>query len=224
MLFHVLRTYRRAARGVRNAHVNAMLGSLQQLKHCLRKSSRKLPPELSKTQPGGTQTALKSTPEAPMRTQMRPRAPKRRPKRAQERPRDGQECPKAPQERPRRVQDRPWWAPNASKNEPGEVQDAFWARLSQTAWFERLPKRFFAIFGVVRVACDMCSDPIKLWFCHIQSVRTVQAHTLSKTSKNRRPEAPKPTRNLLKSSPERSKTHKNQPSGATNAARDAKCA
>ena len=38
----------------RNAHVNAMLGSLQQFKHCLRKSSRKLPPEPSKTQPGGT--------------------------------------------------------------------------------------------------------------------------------------------------------------------------
>ena len=31
----MLRTYRRAARGVRNAHVNAMLGSLQQFKHCL---------------------------------------------------------------------------------------------------------------------------------------------------------------------------------------------
>ena len=183
---------------------------LQQLTlaHCLRQRWRKLPPELSKTQPGGTQTALKSTPEAPMRTQMRPRAPKRRPKRAQERPRDAQERPKAAQERPRRVQDRPWRAPNASKNESGEVQDAFWARLSQTAWFERLPKLFFAISRVVRVACDMCSDPIKLWFCHIQSVRTVQAHTHAKASKNRRPEAPKPTRNPLKLSPEPLKSHR----------------
>ena len=176
--------------------------------HCLRKRWRKLPPEPSKTQPGGTQIAPKSTPEAPMRAQMRPRAPKRRPKGAQERPRDAQERPKPAQERPRRVQDRPWRAPNASKNEPGEVQDAFWARLSQTAWFERLPKRFFAIFRVVRVACDMCSDPIKLWFCHIQSVRTVQAHTHAKASKNRRPEAPKPTRNPLKLSPEPLKSHR----------------
>ena len=188
--------------------VPAFPGSVQQLTHCLRKRWRKLPPEPSKTQPGGTQIAPKSTPEAPMRAQMRPRAPKRRPKRAQERPRDAQERPKAAQERPRRVQDRPWRAPNASKNESGEVQDAFWSRLSQTAWFERLPKLFFAISRVVRVACDMCSDPIKLWFCHIQSVRTVQAHTHAKASKNRRPEAPKPTRNPLKLSPEPLKSHR----------------
>ena len=151
-------------------------------------------PNRSKIDPGGTyesSDATKSAQEA-----------------AKTRPRDAQERPKPAQERPRRVQDRPWRAPNASKNEPGEVQEAFWARLSQTAWFERLPKRFFAIFRVVRVACDMCSDPIKLWFCHIQSVRTVQAHTHAKASKNRRPEAPIPTRNPLKLSPEPLKSHR----------------
>ena len=66
-------------------------------------------------------------------------------------------------------------------------------------------------FRVVRIACDMCSDPIELWFCHIQSVRTLQAHTYAKTSKNKRPEAPKPIRNPLKSKPERPQTHQNRP-------------
>ena len=40
----VLRMYRRAARGGGNAHVNAELGSLQQIDDCLRKSSRTLCP------------------------------------------------------------------------------------------------------------------------------------------------------------------------------------
>jgi len=36
--FHVLRTYRRAARGEKNANVNALLVSLRQLAHRRRKS------------------------------------------------------------------------------------------------------------------------------------------------------------------------------------------
>ena len=110
------RTYRRAARGVRNAHVNAMLGSLQQLKHCLRKSSRKLPPELSKTQPGSTSNPLKSSPEAPMRAQMRARAPNMRGKGAQK---TSKSAPKLPKRRPRA----PQMAPRQAREAPKPLQN-----------------------------------------------------------------------------------------------------
>ena len=57
----------------------------------------------------------------------------------QRRPRDAQERPKAAQEGPERHPYKPESTPNPSKNEPGEPQDAFWARRSQAASFERLP-------------------------------------------------------------------------------------
>ena len=112
-----------------------------------------------------------------------------------------QERPKAPQERPSCAQDRPKRLPNPSKNELGGHQSNFVAPLVWAAPFERLLERFFVVCCVVRVAGEVCSDPIKLWFCYITSIWTAQARKHAKTWKNMVVEAPK----LRKSSPERLK-------------------
>ena len=127
-------------------------------------------PEPCKNQPGGTH----GSPDA---TKSAREAVKRWPTNTLERPRIGQERPRQPQDRPRR-------RPNPSKNKPGEPHDAFLAGSTWAAGFERLVQRFFAISGAVRNACEACSDPLKLWFCCIQSTGTAQARIQHKTLKN----------------------------------------
>ena len=64
----------------------------------------------------------------------------------------------------------------------------------------------------------MCSDPLKLWFCCIQSTGTAQARIQHKNLKNNAvgcktlPGAPQ---NPQKSSPERAGTHQKRPRAAT---------
>ena len=75
------------------------------------KTIAKTVPELSKTQPGGTQDPLKSSPEALMRAQMRPRAPNLRLKGAQKTFKKAPKLPKrrlrAPKMPPREAREAP---------------------------------------------------------------------------------------------------------------------
>ena len=41
---------------------------------------------------------------------------------------------------------------------------------------------FFTICCIARAACEVCSDPLKLWFCYMQSISTTQARMHAKTT------------------------------------------
>ena len=122
----MLCAYCRAARGERNAHGNAMLGSLRSLTHCLRKSQRKMPPELSKILSGATRNPVKTNLEALMGAQMRPRAHERRSK-------DGQQTPKSAQELAKSASDSPKTGPGDAqtlpKTSPVSPTTRFWLDL-----------------------------------------------------------------------------------------------
>ena len=114
--FHVLRTYRRAARGKGNAHVNAMLGPLQQLAHCLRKSQRnchrahqspaRRHPRASKIEPRATKIKPGSAHASPVATKRASRVSNKRTRDSQEWPRSAQKRKLAPSWRPKTLQNR----------------------------------------------------------------------------------------------------------------------
>ena len=152
LLFHVLRTYRRASRGKRKAQVNAnrsfpaAINALCESSESTQKTDQNCP----KTQPGPPQNLSKSRPGAFMRTMMHPRATQEHPKVPQRRPREAQRWPGAAQERPKHVQDTPKRRSNPSKIDPSERQGTSGMRPSPGRLFERTQNRFLAVFCIVR--------------------------------------------------------------------------
>ena len=123
-------------------------------------------PKLSTTKPGQPPNPLKSRlgeslggkmhsrsgPSQPRSGPEHPtiahEAPKKRPREAKRRPRAPQSRQSGPQERPKR-------GPDPSKTQPNEPRDEFRAGILWEASFGRLRERFYDVFRLMRLACDM---------------------------------------------------------------------
>ena len=120
----------------------------------------------SKTKPGKFPNPPKSRPGEALGGQMPPRSDPNQPRNGQERPTIAQEAPKKrPREAKRRPrvpksrrsdpQERPKGGPDPSKTQPDEPRDEFRAGILWEASFGRLRERFYDVFRLMRLACDM---------------------------------------------------------------------
>ena len=117
---------------------------------------------------------------------MQPRDAQERPRRARKAPKSVPEprciinrAPRTPKSHPRAPQERTNASPKRCDGTPSVASSAF----EHNAARAKLWKRFFIVFCVERVPCEVCSDPMKLWFCCIQSMTAVAAALREKTSK-----------------------------------------
>ena len=110
--FHVLLTYRRAARWERKAQVNAKMGFVQQFMQyvdasieCSEIETREIRNQAlrgPKSNPKGSKIELEGVHERQDAPKRRPRAPKRRPRAPKTRPRSAQEVPNRRSVEPKR--------------------------------------------------------------------------------------------------------------------------
>ena len=112
-----------------------------------------------------------------MGAQMRPRAPKRRSK-------DSQQTPKSAQELAKSVDSPKTGDQTLPKTSPVSPTTRCWLDLRGLLVSKGSSSDFFAISVAVRNACEVGSDPLKVWFCCNQSTGTAQARIQQKTSKN----------------------------------------
>ena len=140
----------------------------------------------SKIKAGGNHESPDATKSVQEARKMRPRDAQEHPKAAQELSKCG---PRAPKTCPRQT----WEAPRPFQKRVRQAPRRRWATIVVGSLLHKGVGTIFRDFCVARVACEVCSDPLKLWFCYIQSTPTTQARVHSKTLKNKTLEAPKPS-------------------------------
>ena len=192
------------------------------------------PPGSLKWSPNRTKIDEKSSPSpswAVFGSQERPRAPKMRPRCAQEAPKSAQEPPKSSQELPRSrpggAREDPKPFQNRARGRPRRDFGTFFVRSSIREAPGTIFCRFWLVCNTLNVLKTYEKHRKNCSFCTSGAFAYCKLACTKKPRKIRfwNPKTlPGPSWNLLKSSPERPKRHKNRPRATTKAARRAKCA